>query len=491
MGGKRVAPLGVFLTLVLMAISFATGTQLRPVAATGVASLKAEVAGPSSTVAPQVQSVSLSPVETFQEVLSKLRQKYVTGISPEEEKKLAYAAVRGMLYGLGDPYTRFMDPEEYRGFVEENSGHFEGIGATLEMAEVKDPVLIEKDKQSKDSGISALFKCPICGADWVNPTTYRITRSSAKGFEAEYVQEPHLYRHYRITVITPIHGGPAEKAGIKAGDQIVKINDASTFGMGLSEAVKLIKGPANTTVTLLISRKGKNIEFKIVRNKIEIPTVETKALEGGIGYLRINTFNGNSSEKTAEGIADFQKNKAKGILLDLRNNPGGGLEACLDVAAQFLARGPIVHIESRGGQEQTLSVPSDAHSSDLPLVVLVNRASASASEILAGALQDSATAKLVGERTFGKGLVQTVLGLKDNSAVVITTARYFTPKHHQVNEKGITPDQNVEQPEGIVEFLSDKDLQAKAAEKLLKEEIAAHSKTQAKTHRVPVLALAN
>jgi len=475
----------------LVVVSFAAGAQFRSRSVAGE-NLMAGVNAAAPATVSAVEEISLRPVESFQEVMGLLRRNYVSGVSDKEESKLTYAAIRGLLSGLSDPYTRFMDPEEYRGFVEESQGHFEGIGATLELTEAAEPSASKKEEK-EDRGASSLFQCPVCGADWVNPLSYRITRASAKGFEAEYLAGPLTYRQYRITVVAPIRGGPAERAGLKPGDQIMRIDNASTFGMGISEAVKRIRGAAGTAVTLLIARKGKAapIEFKLVRDNINVPTVEKKVLEGKIGYLRINSFNENSAELTAQSLAELQEKGIRGLVLDLRGNPGGGLEACLEVARLFVPQGPIVYIQAKGAEPQARVASERANGLGLPLVVLINRGSASASEILAGAVQDRGVGKLVGERTFGKGLVQTVIRLKDGSAVAITTAKYLTPLKHEVNERGIVPDKEVRQPDGVVEPLSDKDLQANTAIEMLKSEIALRAGSAHRQSRLPAAAFAH
>jgi carboxyl-terminal processing protease len=465
--------------LTLMALSFIVGRQYSsypsPFPPHNLIAALGGAGGENSGV----EDISLKPVEAFNEVVAALRQNYVDGIDAEKETTLTYAAIRGLLGGLQDPYTRFLDPQEFRDFQEENSGKFQGIGATLESVPVPDPA--DKEKHSDAEIPVTLFRCKVCGADWENPLSYHIDRMSKNGFEATFTHELPLYRQYRVAVVAPIPGGPAEKAGIKPGDQIVKIGDTSTFGMDLNEAVKLIRGPSGTMVNLLIKRKdvSKPLSFSIVRGDIVIPTVESKSLPDGIGYLRINTFNGQSNDKVAEGLKDLRKAGMKALLLDLRNNPGGSLDVCLSVASQLLPSGPIVLIQSKGDEARTESTPKSSQGLGMPLVVLVNGGSASASEILAGALQDRKAAKLVGERTFGKGLVQTVGRMQDGSGLIITTAKYFTPLHHDVNQHGIMPDVQVKQPDSErenIKFLADKDLQAQEGIKLLKSEMAAPGK---------------
>jgi carboxyl-terminal processing protease len=476
----------VIICLALMVVAFFAGLEFNAFPS-GSNTL---LAGVSGSAAPTVvKDISLGPVEAMQEILILLRQYFVAGITSAQETELRYSAIRGLLAGLGDPYTRFMDPEEFKAFREESEGHFSGIGATLELAPVSKPISIKKGKE--DEALSP-YHCPVCGADWVNPTSYHITHSSAKGFEAEYTHEPPVYRQYRITVVSPIRGGPAEKIGLKARDQILKINGASTFGMGISEAVKLIKGLSGTTVTLLIGRKGSQAkEYKITRGDITIPTVEEKMLADNIGYVQLNDFIATSPEKISEAFADLKQKGMRGLLLDLRNNPGGSLEVCVDIASLLLPKGEVVYIQSKGEEPKPRLVKPGKNGLEVPIIVLINGGSASASEILAGALQDRKVAKLVGERTFGKGLVQTVVALKDKSAVVITTAKYLTPLRHEVNDKGITPDYEVKDTsEERVEPLSQKDVQAAAAIKLLKSEIAQRAKARTEQGKLPVPAAA-
>jgi len=483
----------MILVIALMAISFYAGRNYGPQAySLSPRDLFAALNGGANAEG-GADELSLKPVVAFQETLSALRQNYVTGVSKEQETKLTYAAIRGLLAGLEDPYTRFLDPEEFKRFQEENLGHFEGIGAILEMAQSIDPA--KEGRKGKEDAALSLFRCKICGSDWENLLSYRIARLSQNGFEAEYTHEPPFYRHYRVTVVAPISGGPAEKVGLRAGDQIVKVNDTSTFGLPIDEVVKLIRGPAGTPVELLIVRKGveQPIPFKIVRRDVDSPTVESKLLPDKIGYLRLENFSdGNAAKKFEAGLNDLREKGMKALLLDLRNNGGGNLDVCLKIAAQLLPSGPVVLIKSRGEETlKTESVPKGRPGLEVPMVVLVNQGSASASEILAGALQDRKAAKLVGERTFGKGLVQTVGTMPDGSALIITTAYYYTPLHRDVNKRGIEPDIAVKQPElegERIKFLSDQDLQAKAALKLLESEVVSPAKA-AQNGRTPVKAL--
>jgi carboxyl-terminal processing protease len=238
-------------------------------------------------------------------------------------------------------------------------------------------------------------------------------------------------------------------------------------------------------VDLTISRDGdaEPKEVKITRSTISVKSAEWKMLPDNIGYLRIGGFNDTTPKLVKTGLAELRSQGMRGLLLDLRNNPGGGLDVCVDVTGAFIGCGPTVYIEERGRPRAARNAPKTAVRFDLPLVVLVNNGSASASEILAGAIQDSGVGKIVGVTTFGKGLVQTVFPLPDGSALTLTTARYLTPKLRDINQKGIEPDVKVEQPKMKDDLpipqLSDQDLQAAEGVKILKSELAAGTKKAA------------
>jgi len=433
------------LLLVLTTCAFTAGRHYQLLAASqtpsGLRYLSAStgqaVAGPDKTAA--AGEGDLRPLETFQEVLDDLRQFYVDKV--EDSRPLTYGAIRGMLRALDDPYTRFMEAKDYAAFRRESEGHFEGIGATLGMTEV--PPVPDATRTLPT------VVCPNCGADL-----------HAKS--------------YRITVTSPIQGSPAAKAGLKAGDYILKVDGKSTAGMDLSEAVSLIRGQAGTPVTLTVGRKGlaKPFEVKIVRGTIDIPAVEYKMLPGKVGYLRLNIFNEITADKSRKALDDLESQGMEGLLLDLRNNPGGLLGECVEVARQFVSKGPIVYIEERGGKRRSYDIPDAKRKFAHPMVVLVNKGTASASEILSGAIQDYHLGTIVGTTTYGKGLVQTVMPLSDGSALSLTTARYYTPKGRDINKKGIEPDRVVELPAEVSELATDQDTQYQEALKLLRQEIA-------------------
>ncbi|MFP5501984.1 MAG: S41 family peptidase, partial [Candidatus Sericytochromatia bacterium] len=298
---------------------------------------------------------------TFLQVYDLVKSEYVE--SEVKDTELVYGAIRGMLTSLDDPYTRFMDPKAFKGMQDERQGSFSGIGIQIGM----------KDKQ--------------------------------------------------LSVISPIEGTPAHRAGLQAGDAIVEVDGKPTKDMAIEEAVTLIRGPRGSTVKLTIMRDGlsKPKVVPITRDNIVTKAVKIEEMDGGIGYIRLNTFMSNDAPKEIrEALIKF-KNK-KGIILDLRGNPGGLLPNAVDIGSMFIKEGPIVQIVNREGEKQYLKASGkQIVDPKMPLVVLVDGGSASASEILAGALQDNKRAQLIGTKTFGKGLVQTVHSLSDGSGVAITT----------------------------------------------------------------------
>jgi carboxyl-terminal processing protease len=411
--------------------------------------------GAGGTAAAQIDDVSVRPVETFQEVLSHLRRQYVTPIKKEDD--FTYGAIRGMLSVLRaapyeDRYSRLMTPDEYKSFQEENEGHFGGIGAQIGMREIDLPPGLAKE-------LKGLY-CPVCGAGLSEP------------------------KRLQVVIVAPLPDSPAMRAGLRAGDQVLRVNDTLTAGLGLSEVVDLIKGPAGTSVRLQIARDGqeKPVEVKLTRAVIEVK-VEHRMLPGNIGYLQISTFNENTSDMAKEALRDLRSHGMKGLLLDLRDDPGGGLDVCVLTASQFIGTGPVVYIQERGGKPEARNAANGSKPFDLPLVVMTNLGTASAAEILAGAIQDAKLGALVGGKTYGKGLVQTVIPLRDGSALVLTTARYFTPKMRDIDKKGIEPDVKVDQPQQN-EFipivpLSERDAQAAKALEVLREMMSQRSRAAA------------
>ncbi len=272
----------------------------------------------------------------------------------------------------------------------------------------------------------------------------------------------------KLTIVSPIKGTPAADAGLKNGDIITKINGDSSIGMSQDDAVHLMRGDPGTQLELTVFRPddGKEHDFTIVREKINVPSVEDKIVSENplLGYIKLNQFSGRSAQEMAASVNGMEDKKVKGLILDLRDNGGGAFEASLAIADLFLNDGEVVSEKDAKGRETVHN--ASAGGSNIPLIVLVNKNSASASEILAGALQDNGRAILVGEKTFGKGLVQTVFPLPDGGALKLTTRKYFTPKGTDINQIGINPDLVVKNPDK-----GDQDLQLERAIETLKQQM--------------------
>ncbi len=346
----------------------------------------------------------------FWEAWSKLQEKYVDK-GKLDAKEMIYGAISGMVKSLEDPYTVFLKPEDAKRFVEDIKGSFEGVGMEIG---------IRKDQ---------------------------------------------------LQVIAPLEGTPAQKAGLRAGDKIVKINDKSTADLTVEEAVNLIRGPKGTEVTLTISREEweETKDIKVVRGTIEVPSLKWELKEGNIAYLKIYQFSEKAAFDFRKAAIEILESPAQEIILDLRNNPGGYLEVAQDIAGWFLERGEIVAIEDFGeGKEQTFyKAQGNAKLLPYPMVILINKGSASASEILAGSLRDNRGIKLIGETSFGKGSVQELETLKEGSSLKITTAKWLTPKGDSITDKGLEPDIKVEMTEK--DYEEDKDPQLDKAIESLRE----------------------
>lgn len=296
----------------------------------------------------------------------------------------AYNAIREMLERLGDPYTRFMDPREFKNMQIDTSGELTGVGIQL-----------TQDQDTK-----------------------------------------------KLVVISPIEDTPAFDAGIQAKDIITKIDGQSTHGMDINKAVSLIRGPIGSQVILSIKRENREIEFPIIRAKIEIHPVKYSQKESSLGkvaYIRLNQFSANAAREMREAIDDLETQNVSGYILDLRSNPGGLLYASIEIARMWLDSGDIVSTVKRNGITDRQKA-NNKSLTDKPLVVMVDGGSASASEILSGALQDNKRATLVGANTFGKGLVQSVRGVGKGAGLAVTIAKYFTPSGRDINHEGIKPD---------------------------------------------------
>jgi carboxyl-terminal processing protease len=323
----------------------------------------------------------------FTEVLSIVQSQYVDEVPP---KDLIYNAIKGTLRGL-DPHSSFLDPDMYREMQVETSGSFGGLGIEITL---RDDVL---------------------------------------------------------TVVAPIEGTPAYRAGIQPGDRILKIEGLSTKDMQLADAVKRMRGKPGSKITVTIVREGwtEPKDFLITREQIRVQSVKNNQLEPGIEYIRLRQFQEQTSNDLETALEKYVKEgKIQGLVLDLRNNPGGLLTSAVEVTEKFLEPGKLVVYTEGRVRNQNMRFSSNAKRSftDFPVVVLVNQGSASASEIVAGALQDYGRAVVLGTQSFGKGSVQTIIPLSDGSGLRLTTAKYFTPKGRSIHGKGITPDILVEGP---------------------------------------------
>ncbi len=331
---------------------------------------------------PPENPLPLDELRTFTGVLDAVKQDYV---EPVKDKDLLENAIRGMLSNL-DPHSAFLDAEAFQDLQIGTSGEFGGLGIEV----------------GQDDGF--------------------------------------------LKVIAPIDDTPAQRAGIRSGDLIIRLDDTSVKGMPLSDAIQRMRGKPNTAITLTIVREGvrKPLKIKLIREVIQVRSVKSRLLEPGFGYLRITQFQAKTAQNLRQALQEIeQQNKGplRGVVLDLRNNPGGVLNGAVDVADDFLEEGAIVQTKGRGnGSDQSFKATPGDLLKGVPLVVLVNGGSASASEIVAGALQDHRRALILGERTFGKGSVQTILPLGNGTAVKLTTARYYTPNGRSIQAEGIEPD---------------------------------------------------
>lgn len=320
-------------------------------------------------------------LKVFTDAISIIQKSYV---EKTNSKDLVYGAMKGMLEGL-DPHSSFMSPDTFKEMQVETKGEFGGLGIEITMKE----------------GM--------------------------------------------LMVVSPIEDTPAFKAGIKSGDIIIKIEGKATKDMTLMDAVKMMRGPKGTSVTITIARESfpEPKDFTITRDIIAVKSVKTKTLEPGYGYVRVAQFQEKTDSDLDKALDKMEKENGglKGLVLDLRNNPGGLLDQAVKVSDDFLESGLIVYTDGRiEGQKMTFSAKKEGTRPNYPIVVLVNAGSASASEIVAGALQDHGRALILGTQTFGKGSVQTIYPLEDGSALRLTTARYYTPSGTSIQAKGITPD---------------------------------------------------
>lgn len=373
----------VLLTLSIAVFLFGSGYRV------GQLEIKQKIVKSSQTN-PQTNGKNID-FSLFWEAWDKLEQKYIDK-DKLDPKKMFYGAIKGMVSATEDPYTFFLTPEENRQSKDDLGGKFEGIGAQLGLKE------------------------------------------------------------NRIIIVAPLKNSPAESAGVKAGDFINKVDDQETREWTLPQAVSKIRGPKGTKVKLILERDAKELELSIMRDEIKVESVELsyeKNNKGQIAHLKLNQFGENTNEEWDRAVDEiagkWRRKEIKGMILDLRDNPGGYLDGAVYLAADFLPEGKvIVKQESTTSNSRTYYVERTGKLLDVPLVVLINKGSASASEILAGSLRDYKRSKLVGEKTFGKGSIQEALDLKDDAGIHITVAKWILPNGDWINGKGIEPDTNVE-----------------------------------------------
>ena len=345
-------------------------------------------------------------IDLFGEVLEKIKQEYVDEI---DQADVMDSAINGVLQSL-DPYSAYMSPELFKSMQTESAGEFGGLGIEIGM----------------EAGV--------------------------------------------IKVIAPIADTPAEKAGIKSGDYIVRINNEQVQGKTLMEAVKLMRGPVGSSIELTVRRKGikKSLTFKIQRQVIEVKSVESKILgdKKNIGYIKLKSFNENSDKQFIKKIKEYEKKKLTGYIIDLRNNPGGLLNQAIAITDFFLEQGEIVSTKGRRISEtRKFFARTGDGVKGKPVIVLINNGSASASEIFAGALKDHKRAIILGENSYGKGSVQSIIPLKNGGGMRLTISKYYLPSGKSISEVGVSPDILVKEQE-LFEIESDKDNQLKYAIKL-------------------------
>ena len=341
---------------------------------------------PEQTPSPRAQ-LPLQELRNFTEIYERIRSAYVEEV---DDKTLLEYAINGMLSSL-DPHSAYLQPEDFSDLQEHTSGKFGGLGIEVGM----------------EDGL--------------------------------------------ILVVTPIDDTPAQKAGIRSGDLIVSLDGETVMGMTLNQAVEKMRGAPGSDIVLEIRRKGEKslLTFTLTRAEIKVASVRSEMLQNDIGYIRITQFQENTGADLAAAIEEWRRQQTlTGIILDLRNNPGGVLDAAVEVVDAFISNGLIVYTEGRASNSQvSYSATSHTPAGSLPVVVLINGGSASASEIVAGALQDHQRALIVGTQSFGKGSVQSVLPITEDRAVKLTTARYFTPNGRSIQAEGIRPDIWIEQSE--------------------------------------------
>lgn len=373
---------GIYLSVILFIISFGMGTVVGKTWYVKQQITDSEGNIQIDKILNLNRSLNKSSVDfdQFWQVWDKLKSTYVK--EPVKETDMLYGAIQGLVSSLGDPYSLYFPPKEAEEFARDLSGELEGIGAEI--------------------GI----------------------------------------KNNQLTVVSPLPDSPAEKAGLRPGDKIFNIDKESTFGMDVNVAVTKIRGKADTKVVLTVVRdnESKPIDITVTRSKINLPSVLFSMKPNNIAYLRVMQFNEDTTPQMNKYIKEMKSRSVKGIILDLRNNPGGYLDSAIEMSSEWVASGVVVSEKGRDGRSREHKTEGDHSLAGIKTIVLVNKGSASASEIVAGALQDTKTGVLIGEQTFGKGSVQDLQTFPDGSALKLTVAEWFTPNGKNINKEGIKPD---------------------------------------------------
>lgn len=399
----------IFIVAILICVSFFSGVSYAKYQAgksTNSPALGNIIAKNHSKTQPENVDFGL-----FWEAWNLLNEKYVDK-NKLDQTKMLYGAISGMIKALDDPFSSFMDPEESRQFSDQLQGTFDGIGVEIGM------------------------------------------------------------KNNILTVISPLEGTPADKAGLRAGDRIIKIGDTITSDMSIDEAVTKIRGPRNTEIALTILRENDNDpkEIKIMRGTISVKSVKVEFKDGGIAWVKISQFGDDTTSEMDKAANQILSNKSRGIILDMRNNPGGYLEAAVDISSKFIPKGKVVvSEEDRDGEKEVLTALGGDILGGIPIVILVNSGSASASEITAGALHDNLGTQLIGKKTFGKGSVQQLEKLSGESNLRVTVARWLTPNGEYIMEKGISPDIEIDLTDD--DYNNNRDPQLDKAVEVLKGQI--------------------
>ena len=367
------------------------------------------VVGKNSIKYVTVSGESSSLAKTFSYLKSFIEKNYIGDI---DEQKMVEEAIKGYIKGIGDEYSEYIASDEMKEFMEDTNGKYVGIG-----------IYIANNTETN-----------------------------------------------QIVVLMPMEGSPAQKAGLQTGDIIVKINGEEYKGDQLTEASNTMKGEEGTKVKLEILRGEQTLEIEVERENIKVNHIESEMLSHKIGYIKLSTFDSGAAEEFKNKYEELEKQGAKSLIIDLRNNGGGLVKEATDIADMMVEKGKTLLITSSKGEAEEITKAEKDRSITVPVVVLVNKNSASASEILAAALKESDNAEIVGEKTYGKGVIQTIYTLSDGSGLKLTTNEYFTPNHNVINKVGITPDVEVSLPEGktLYTIEDSEDTQLQKAVELLK-----------------------